>query len=330
MLGPVRKIASGVSMLCGVLLLLTALILPFRAIDPQLDLLSPLVPFVFWSATSLVLVKGLSRAVLARKRAPKIGFLMAGAACAISAVTYLPERLGGPTVQTGSTDGDGCLVVLTANLSPNTSAIEPFIELVENVKPDILMLQEVYEWHVALRRALTSYRFAAGCEDKSLCNAVILTRGPTVVRKAWVMDGFVAAKIQIDGIKSDDGLLWAASVHLSRGLPAQQTLQIETLASLIGQGSNATIVAGDFNLVPWSGLMIGLERKLSLTRWTRDFPTWPTRSWLRAKSGFPYGVPLFGIDHILAGAYWAVVAQPDGYDFGSDHNAVVTTMCPRS
>jgi endonuclease/exonuclease/phosphatase (EEP) superfamily protein YafD len=87
------------------------------------------------------------------------------------------------------------------------------------------------------------------------------------------------------------------------------------------------IVAGDFNLAPWSFALRRLDRSLDLRRLDRAVFSWPARlslNGLRLRA-----FPILPIDHVYAGSAWRLVSLRRGPALGSDHYPLVVVLTPR-
>jgi endonuclease/exonuclease/phosphatase (EEP) superfamily protein YafD len=89
--------------------------------------------------------------------------------------------------------------------------------------------------------------------------------------------------------------------------------------------SRRMIMAGDFNLAPWSFQLRRLDAALPLERRDRSLFTWPAR--LGARS---WPLPAAPLDHIYAGADWRTTAASLGPPLGSTHRPVLVDLqsCP--
>jgi endonuclease/exonuclease/phosphatase (EEP) superfamily protein YafD len=82
------------------------------------------------------------------------------------------------------------------------------------------------------------------------------------------------------------------------------------------------ILAGDFNITPWSRGMRRQDKLLApLRRWTVAWFTWPARA-----AGFAWPLPLLPIDHVYAGPAWGSVRLRRVRIPGSDHFATEATF----
>ena len=84
------------------------------------------------------------------------------------------------------------------------------------------------------------------------------------------------------------------------------------------------IVAGDFNLSPWSSALRRFDRRVGVERRDRGMPTWPARMLV---DGLQLETPAYlPIDHVYAGADWRTVMVRRGPSMGSDHYPLVVDL----
>ena len=115
------------------------------------------------------------------------------------------------------------------------------------------------------------------------------------------------------------------AVHLNWPIKADHWRQTETFAHMLdGQPRDRLIIAGDFNLTPWSFTLRRLDTRLGLERRDRAILTWPARRRLRGVVA-PL-LPVLPIDHVYAGPAWRTVAVRRGPRLGSDHYPVVVDL----
>jgi len=84
------------------------------------------------------------------------------------------------------------------------------------------------------------------------------------------------------------------------------------------------IVAGDFNLTPWSFALRRLDRRFALERGDRAIATWPAE-----RTVGPVLVPLpavLPLDHVYAGKGWRTISIRRGPRLGSDHYPLVVDL----
>lgn len=114
-----------------------------------------------------------------------------------------------------------------------------------------------------------------------------------------------------------------ATVHLARGqLPGPDQRQRDRLATAMRQGDgDALILAGDFNLVPWSARMGVLDGQLEPLVRATAISSWPARVGEQ-----PFPMPFVPIDHLYAGPGWAVAAVQRLERTGSDHYPIAVDL----
>lgn len=97
------------------------------------------------------------------------------------------------------------------------------------------------------------------------------------------------------------------------------------LASALGRCDRSRlIVAGDFNLTPWSFALKDLGQGLGLERRDRGVFTWPARQFL---GGRAYRLaPVMPLDHIFAGSAWRTVSLSRGPALGSEHYPLIAVL----
>jgi endonuclease/exonuclease/phosphatase (EEP) superfamily protein YafD len=107
--------------------------------------------------------------------------------------------------------------------------------------------------------------------------------------------------------------------------PGPQQAQIRSLSDLVGHfPRDSTIVAGDFNLTPWSFVLRRQDRSFGLQRRTHALFSWPAPA--LGSRGPSAPVPLMAIDQVYAGSSWKTVSVRRGPRLGSDHYPVVATL----
>jgi endonuclease/exonuclease/phosphatase (EEP) superfamily protein YafD len=80
------------------------------------------------------------------------------------------------------------------------------------------------------------------------------------------------------------------------------------------------IVAGDFNLTPWTDKLAALTQATGLGRYNTFHFTWPLRV---------HGVdvlPLVATDNVFASPHFAKIAVKAGPRLGSDHRPVIADI----
>ena len=115
------------------------------------------------------------------------------------------------------------------------------------------------------------------------------------------------------------------SAHLEWPTHPFQAVQIGALEKLASHyPTDRLIIAGDFNLAPWSFTLRRLDQRLGLERRDRAMFSWPAR--LSPKGRLTWPLPVLPIDHIYAGRAWRTVSVTHGPCLGSDHYPTVIRL----
>lgn len=187
---------------------------------------------------------------------------------------------------------------------------------------DIVVLEEAtHRPDGVVARLSREFPFRVSCMRNMRCSTVILSK-----RKPIEAGGLARADPENrKGVSAvwaryadQSGPYLLIGVHLQRPWPlGNQDGARKLLGRVLRQTSNSrTIVAGDFNLTPWTSTMRRQDVLFSLPRITRALPTWPA----------PF--PIFPIDHIYAGKGWKVVNLVRGPATGSDHYPLSLVLSP--
>jgi endonuclease/exonuclease/phosphatase (EEP) superfamily protein YafD len=174
-------------------------------------------------------------------------------------------------------------------------------------QPDIVMLQELTSRNAPLVRDLRAeYPFQASCALVEWARVAILSRWPVEGEICIENQGLVGVQVA-----SPDGPFWAVSLHAFWPWPHGQAEQLEALMPVLSELEEPVVIAGDFNMVPWSHTLGVLSRATGTTRAGPLFPTFTK-----------LGAPL-PIDHVYAPGGGQATPRPL---LGSDHNGVLAQV----
>ena len=188
---------------------------------------------------------------------------------------------------------------------------------------DVLVLEETLQSPGIPALLRTRYPYQESCITGWICSTVILSRhrplasgglangdpeNRTALSAAWML------------LPGTCGPILIVAAHLSRPWPwPGSTADRAKLLRFLQRVPRARIIlAGDFNLTPWTFALQRFGRQSGLTRLTGGFATWPTP--------LGYGgvrLPaLFPIDQVFAGADFRAISIERGPLLGSDHYPV--------
>lgn len=197
---------------------------------------------------------------------------------------------------------------------------------------DILLLQETDgSMAGAIERLAARYPYSTPCRQ-ARCAMIILSRWPISATRYRIRDDA--------GRQIGPPLIWATIVppgvppftvathHLPWPLPPrdQYARRIALVRALPGLDARNLILAGDFNLTPWSFAMAELDRGLTpLRRATRALPSFPARFGAGGRA-----LPILPIDHVFVGPGWSVERAEQMPATGSDHFPVRVRLVAKS
>jgi endonuclease/exonuclease/phosphatase (EEP) superfamily protein YafD len=194
--------------------------------------------------------------------------------------------------------------------------------------PDIVVVEEADDAGARIPALLQGrYPHFSGCEGTRACPTMILSKvGPSA-----------EGRLHSPGLLSRWGGAWASfgqgagaftviGVHYTWPVPPdiQQTQSRRLGAFLARFDRQSLIVAGDFNMTPWSFSLWRQDARFGLQRRTRAVFTWPAAAISHFHIRFPFA--FLPIDHVYAGKAWRTVGVRRGPRLGSDHFPVVVVL----
>ena len=246
--------------------------------------------------------------------------VLAAAVLAAVNVMLVIAALPGAAAQ-AAPDSPRFLRVATFNLWRHNDRMDEVAKFLAETDADAVVLQEVTKPHGAvLRQALQSrYPFSVG--DWGI---VILSKHPILADgridrpgyPPWISLMVRWVRIEVNGTPLD-----LAGVHLTR--PFYAELQQQDIAALIAFANSRTlplVMAGDFNMSPWTEKLGRFERSSGLKRYNTFHLTWPM-----ARGTVPL-LPLVAIDNVFASPQFARIAVAPGPRLGSDHRPIVADL----
>jgi endonuclease/exonuclease/phosphatase (EEP) superfamily protein YafD len=230
----------------------------------------------------------------------------------------IPEMLRGQSAPPAST-GDR-LVIVTHNVAVRNRDPAGTIRALLATDADILMLQETDGTvRPYLDQLRVKYPYRTRCPYR--CSLVMFSRLPLTHAEYRFHDAdgqfgppLIAAKAAFPDGKS----FTVATLHMPWPLPAGPQAGLrEDLISAVGATQDPSLVmAGDFNLTPWSAAMgrldSGMEPLQRITHGVFSFPA-------RTGPGVPIAPPILPIDQAFIGPRWKLISVRRLARTGSDH-----------
>lgn len=301
-----RLVVAG--LLLGALLTGLGLLASWR---PVLDIVNNGLPFLILGA---LVVFGL--ACLAR--APWL--IAAAAALAAINILFGVSALRGAAAQ-APPGSERALRVLTFNLSHHADRIDEVVKYIDGSGADAVVLQEVFPEHGAelLRALKPAYPFASGD-----AYVVVLSKHPILAEGRIDRPGFPEwnqLMLRWVRLKASGTEFELAGVHLARPFyPTLQQEDVEALTHFVLQRSGPLVVAGDFNMSPWTEKLARFTYVTGLERYNTFHLTWPMG---RRDLRLP---PLVAIDNVFASRHFAKLGIEAGPFLGSDHKPVIADL----
>ncbi|MCK0150990.1 endonuclease/exonuclease/phosphatase family protein [Marivita sp. S6314] len=201
----------------------------------------------------------------------------------------------------------GPVVVYQKNLLFQNDQVAALVADIRSANPDIVALQELTSRNADVVRTLRpDYPHQASCALTSWARVAILSKWPVEGEICIEDQGLVGIQIA-----SPDGTFWAFSLHAFWPWPHGQDRQLAQLLPVLEGLEDPIVLAGDFNMVPWS---FALNQIARTTQTTRAGPLFPTL--------IKMGAPL-PIDHVYAPG-GGRASQRDL--LGSDHSGVLAEV----
>ncbi|MHA1517572.1 MAG: endonuclease/exonuclease/phosphatase family protein [Alphaproteobacteria bacterium] len=278
---------------------------------PALDIVNNGLPFL---ATGAVALLALAFALRAR--------LLIGATAILLAATLgiLLFCLQGRAPEAPQ-DAERFLRVVTFNLwGRNDHDLDRVAKFIKEMDADAVVLEDVRSSHAPFIESLDElYAYRVG--DNGL---VILSKHAMLAegrnlragQLCWMSRNIRWVQLGVNG-KS----VTLVGVHLTRPFyPALQKSDIEALTRFAETQSGPLILAGDFNMTPWTVKMRTFTEATNLGRYNTYYPTWPMR-WRSVPL-----LPLLPIDNIFASEHFANISTRPGPRLDSDHRALISDL----
>jgi endonuclease/exonuclease/phosphatase (EEP) superfamily protein YafD len=188
---------------------------------------------------------------------------------------------------------------------------------------DIVLLQEIGAREVRALRPLLQARYPHShtCAQDRRCDAAVFAKRP------WAASGYepwTRSTPEMIWVELDDpevGRVRVVGVHLSLPFrPDDQVRHVERLVRLRASYKGRMIIAGDFNMTPWSWRLQRLLVRADMRRHATFLRSWPTDR----QFGAPF--PAFLIDHVMTTPDIKSVSIRIGPNLGSDHLPVIAVL----
>jgi endonuclease/exonuclease/phosphatase (EEP) superfamily protein YafD len=262
-------------------------------------------------------------ALAAERGAPRRVLLGMAALGILASGALMEPELTRPLTPRATADSRFRLRLIQFNTWDSLADPIPVADWIASERPDVVTVEEVTG---PLREALSrrGFRYIHGMAGVAIFSRQRRTYSPFMIPgPAWhTLPGFARGTFP----SPDGGAPFSVvAAHITWPTVVDTWSQRKTLASLLDRyPRDRLIVAGDFNLTPWSFALRSLDRRFGLERRDRAIPTWPAR---QAVAGALIPAPaVLPIDHVYAGRDWRTVSISRGPRLGSDHYPLVVDL----
>jgi len=278
---------------------------------PALDIVNNGLPFLALGGVVL-----LSLAFAARNRS------LITAAAAFLAVTFalLLSGLSGAAPQAPGS-AERFMRVATFNLwGRNDHHLKTVAQFLAETKADAVVLEEVRGHHAAFIESLAAqYPYRVGDNGLVILSKHRIVNDGRIDRSGepfWMSLIIRWVRLDVNGKTVE-----LAGVHLARPFyPELHRADVATLTSFVEGRKDPLIVAGDFNMAPWTVQLKTFTKETGLGRFNTFYPTWPMR-WRSVPL-----LPLLPIDNVFASRDFAKIDTKVGPRLDSDHRPVIADI----
>ncbi|HKR37270.1 MAG TPA: endonuclease/exonuclease/phosphatase family protein [Steroidobacteraceae bacterium] len=250
-------------------------------------------------------------------RAPLLG--AASVLGAVLAAIPIVSYMGVPTARAEA--GSASFRVVTFNTWFRNHDYAAIARFLEQTQADVIVLEELSR-EEGLRLGAHLHSYPHSHNDPQRHGAIVFARWPIVAAESLTMaDGPArAARVTLDWHGTQVTVL---GVHLHWPLGPTNTrlrnTELDTIASFAAERTEPLIVAGDFNVTPWSRYFRAALDRSGLNDAAAGHglaPSWPAQ--------FP---PLgIRIDHCLVSRHWRSTDVRLGPSLGSDHLPLIADL----
>lgn len=251
-----------------------------------------------------------------RYRVNALAALLLAIGSAAVTVPYLP-LFGLGTADAPPPSDQPVYKLLQLNVFYGNAEPKAVLSLIARQHPDIVTLDEVTErWIPELDLIKTAYPYRLECLAAPFSTVVLSRRPMDSGHNPYCSpDGRVAiAQVDLNG-----RLVNVLAMHLPWPWPFDQAEMVEAHAPLLQMLGGTSIMAGDFNAVPWSATVRNVAALGGFTRVERVGPTWI------GHHAMPRGLRFLGlpIDQVMSKGRIVVHSARTLDAVGSDHLPVL-------
>ncbi|WP_062016436.1 endonuclease/exonuclease/phosphatase family protein [Aureimonas sp. AU4] len=244
-----------------------------------------------------------------------IGAGVATVGAVVGLATTLPFVLPQPSAEAAGAS----YTLLQMNLRYDAPEQDPAVQLVAELRPDVVTLDEVTEsWRARFEALESAYPYQHYCGTYGKGGTAVLSRRPFATDPETsvcrIEDGFAARGVDFNG-----RVVTIAALHLDWPWPRHHWGQVRRLEPILPKLPKPAILAGDFNAAPWSAA-VGTVAADGGWRVVKGIGPSFMLADLRRIPAHVFGLP---IDNVLASADVRVLEAETLAPTGSDHLPVL-------
>ncbi len=279
-------------------------------ISPSFEIANHFRPFTLGGFVVLLAIAMIFR--LRRWLIPVAGFALLNGALFVLPVTF--QATVASTAETSS----AAMKVVSFNIWVGNRPLGEIENFLRKENADVVLLQEIDAEHAAdlLPKLKDVYPHQLSCAHARACQLAMLSRTP------WSHAEFLKGSVENPAMiwaryGSGDDTYRIASLH--HAWPFQAYAQVNHTDWLIQWSYGVTeplLIAGDFNLTPFSWKLSKFAWMTGLKRYSTYQRNWP---------GHRYA-PAFLIDHVFSTNAFKPIDVRTGPALGSDHLPIIATV----
>jgi endonuclease/exonuclease/phosphatase (EEP) superfamily protein YafD len=228
---------------------------------------------------------------------------------------YLPRA-----IEASVSAGHG-INVMAVNVSKRGVGAERLLEIIEIESPDLVLLVEYTpSWGRQLHAIRDAYPHQLTIPRDDAFGLALLSRHPFERAESVDLESTAAIDARV---RTPGGTFRMLGVHLrpptTRAWAAERNRQLDALAALRAATPEPLLIAGDFNVSPFSPFFSSWLARTDLRNTAAGHG--PTYTW-------PTFLPLLGIpiDHCVVSEQFVVIAHRRLPAFGSDHYPIFARL----
>ena len=231
-------------------------------------------------------------------------------------ITIAPSLLGEKRVDASEQD----VRVFVSNVLTSNQEYAKFMEVVQEINPDVLVLTETSStWLKALKPLQATYPQRISHPRSDNFGLAVWSRIPLQGEVHFFDSDLPTIVAEVEGAKTFTLVATHPIPPVSQRALERRNKQLQAIARFASECATPVVVAGDLNTASWSPALKDMREQGSLKSAASGWiPTWPVHQFL-------LWIPL---DHILYSEGIGVSSFSRTRSIGSDHYPVIADLRP--